>query len=129
MLSDSASEIIAFTVGGMHPPVPVASAYEAVVSAQIEKATATVATRKPFAIKSCPRRKLPPSRAKTRRARREPRLLPWRLDRPGAFRTLESQYRADPQEYSLPPAAGDSREGSSAAQVHGRGFPLFAGRG
>src|SRR5439155_6350726 len=34
--------IIGFTVGGMHPPVAVAPAYEAVVSAQISKVTTVV---------------------------------------------------------------------------------------
>ena len=35
-------EVVAFTVGGMHPPVPVAAAYEAVVSAELGKVTAVV---------------------------------------------------------------------------------------
>ena len=34
--------IISFTVGGMHPPVPVASAYEEVVSAELGRVTAAV---------------------------------------------------------------------------------------
>jgi regulator of protease activity HflC (stomatin/prohibitin superfamily) len=33
-------EIVAFNIGGMHPPVPVAQAYQAVVSAQIGRITA-----------------------------------------------------------------------------------------
>ncbi|HTU02617.1 MAG TPA: SPFH domain-containing protein, partial [Candidatus Sulfotelmatobacter sp.] len=35
-------DVVAFTVGGMHPPVMVAAAYEAVVSAEIGKVTAAV---------------------------------------------------------------------------------------
>ena len=35
-------EVLAFTVGGMHPPVPVAPDYEAVVSAELGKVTAVV---------------------------------------------------------------------------------------
>ena len=35
-------EVLAFTVGGMHPPVPVASDYQAVVSAEFGKVTAVV---------------------------------------------------------------------------------------
>jgi regulator of protease activity HflC (stomatin/prohibitin superfamily) len=34
--------IIGFTVGGMHPPVPVAPAYEKVVSAELGRTTAIV---------------------------------------------------------------------------------------
>jgi regulator of protease activity HflC (stomatin/prohibitin superfamily) len=39
---DLGVEVLGFTVGGMHPPVPVASAYQAVVSAALGKVTATV---------------------------------------------------------------------------------------
>ena len=35
-------EILGFTLGGMHPPVAVASAYQAVVSAALRKVTAVV---------------------------------------------------------------------------------------
>ena len=35
-------EVVGFTVGGMHPPVPVAADYEAVVSAELGKVTAVV---------------------------------------------------------------------------------------
>ena len=35
-------EVVAFTVGGMHPPVMVASDYQAVVSAELGKVTAIV---------------------------------------------------------------------------------------
>ena len=35
-------QVVAFTVGGMHPPVPVAPDYQAVVSAELGKVTATV---------------------------------------------------------------------------------------
>ena len=35
-------EVLGFTVGGMHPPVPVASDYQAVVSAELGKVTAVV---------------------------------------------------------------------------------------
>ena len=35
-------EVIAFTVGGMHPPVPVAEAYQAVSSAELRKVTSVV---------------------------------------------------------------------------------------
>jgi membrane protease subunit HflK len=39
---DLGVEVLGFTVGGMHPPVPVASAYQAVVSAALGKVTAAV---------------------------------------------------------------------------------------
>src|SRR5258706_2713909 len=35
-------EVLGFTVGGMHPPVPVALDYQAVVSAELRKVTAVI---------------------------------------------------------------------------------------
>jgi regulator of protease activity HflC (stomatin/prohibitin superfamily) len=39
---DLGVEVLGFTFGGMHPPVPVATDYEAVVSAELGKVTAVV---------------------------------------------------------------------------------------
>jgi regulator of protease activity HflC (stomatin/prohibitin superfamily) len=35
-------DVVGFTIGGMHPPVPVAADYEAVVSAELGKVTAVI---------------------------------------------------------------------------------------
>ena len=51
-------EVVGFTVGGMHPPVPVASAYQAVVSAALGKVTAVV-NAQVSAIRPCPSPRLP----------------------------------------------------------------------
>jgi regulator of protease activity HflC (stomatin/prohibitin superfamily) len=91
-------EILGFTVGGMHPPVAVAKDYQAVVSAELRKVTAV-------------------ARAQVYRAELLPQATAWAVagantalaegaealgkaaGEAWSFRTLQSQYRADPGQY------------------------------
>ncbi|HTR52793.1 MAG TPA: SPFH domain-containing protein [Kofleriaceae bacterium] len=91
-------EIVDFTIGGMHPPVPVANAYQAVVSAELGKITASVQAR-------AERNRVIPAaeadadsaantasaEAAERRARAAGEA--W------SFRALEAQYNTAPDEY------------------------------
>jgi membrane protease subunit HflK len=95
---DLGVEILGFTVGGMHPPVDVAPAYQAVVSAELGKVTAIVNAQ---AYKN---RTLPIAEnaallgSNGARAEGE-----WALGRAAgeawSFRTLQSQYQAAPADY------------------------------
>jgi membrane protease subunit HflK len=91
-------DIIGFTVGGMHPPVPVAPAYEEVVSAQVAKVTAVVNAQ------ADRNRQVPAAEsavvAGENTARAEGlRALGLAAGEAWSFRALESQYRAAPAEY------------------------------
>jgi regulator of protease activity HflC (stomatin/prohibitin superfamily) len=91
-------EVMGFTVGGMHPPVAVAPDYQAVVSAELGKVTAVVSAQ------AYRNRTVPSSEAyvvgveNTARAEGAQELGA-AAGEAWAFRTLESQYRASPQEY------------------------------
>jgi regulator of protease activity HflC (stomatin/prohibitin superfamily) len=92
------AEIVGFTVGGMHPPVPVAGDYEAVVSAQLRMAT-SVADAETFRNQTVPAAVsgalVNENTAKANGAE----MLAKAAGEAWSFRTLESQYRAAPQEY------------------------------
>jgi membrane protease subunit HflK len=91
-------EVLAFTVGGMHPPVMVASAYQAVVSAELGKVTSVVGAQAyrnltvPFA-ESAVLVSVNMARADGAETLAEAAGQAW------SFRTLETQYRAAPQEF------------------------------
>jgi regulator of protease activity HflC (stomatin/prohibitin superfamily) len=91
-------DILGFTVGGMHPPVAVAADYQAVVSAELGRVTAAVDAQ------ASRNRLLPAAEqavfagaaaARAEGAEAEARAAgeAW------AFRTVETQYRASPQEF------------------------------
>ena len=90
--------IIGFTVGGMHPPVAVAPAYEAVVSAQITKVTTVVNAQ---AVRN---QTLPAAQAAvlvaTNGARAEgAETLARAAGEAWSFRALEAQFRSAPADY------------------------------
>ncbi|MBI2569290.1 MAG: hypothetical protein HYV63_19915 [Candidatus Schekmanbacteria bacterium] len=91
-------EIVAFTVGGMHPPVMVAADYQAVVSAELGKATAAInaeAYRKETvpAAEAAATAVVNAARGEAAGAKAQAAGQAW------AFRTLEAEYRAAPGEY------------------------------
>ena len=91
-------QILAFTVGGMHPPVPVASDYEAVVSAELGKVTAVVDAQayRNETVSAAEASALAGDNA----ARADgAQALALAAGEAWSFRTLESQYRAAPQEF------------------------------
>jgi regulator of protease activity HflC (stomatin/prohibitin superfamily) len=91
-------EIMGFTVGGMHPPVPVAPAYEAVVSAEINKVTMVVAAQ------AYRNQRVPVAEAGALTYENISRAqgmnnLAKAAGEAWSFRALESQYHASPSEY------------------------------
>jgi len=91
-------EILGFTVGGMHPPVPVAKDYQAVVSAELRKVT-TVVNAQVFRAQTLPQAEaavvVDENMAKAGGAE----ALGQAAGEAWSFRTLESQYRAAPNLY------------------------------
>jgi regulator of protease activity HflC (stomatin/prohibitin superfamily) len=91
-------EVVGFTVGGMHPPVRIARDYQAVVSAELGRTTAAVEAQ-------AYRNQIVPAAeadvvARANAARAEgAEALGRAAGEAWSFRTLESEYRAAPQEY------------------------------
>jgi membrane protease subunit HflK len=115
-------EITGFTVGGMHPPVPVAASYEAVVSAEIGKGTTAVNAQ------AYRNRALPNAEAtalvKENQARGDSaETLARAAGEAWSFRTLESQYRAAPEEFVF-----RRRLETLEKDLGGRGFTVVDAR-
>ena len=91
-------EIVGFTIRAMHPPVQVADAYEAVVSAELGRITAAVSAQA-FRNQAVPAAEAAAA-ARENLARAEgSEALARAAGEAWSFRTLESQYRAAPREY------------------------------
>ena len=91
-------DILDFTVGGMHPPVPVASAYEAVVSAQLANVT-TVVEAKAYRNQTVPQAESSVLTGENIARAQGAQALALAAGQAWSFRALESQYRASPVEY------------------------------
>lgn len=91
-------QVEAFTVGGMHPPVPVAPAYQAVVSAALGKVTAIV-DAEAYRNQTVPGAESAALQADNAARAAGAEALATAAGQAWAFRTLESQYQASPQEY------------------------------
>jgi membrane protease subunit HflK len=90
--------VVGFTVGGMHPPVEVAPAYQAVITAEIRKVTAVVSAN------AYRNQILPAAEAVAivgaNAARAEGAdALARAAGEAWSFRTLETQYHAAPEDY------------------------------
>jgi membrane protease subunit HflK len=91
-------DVLGFTVGGMHPPVPVARDYQAVVSAQVDRQTEIIDAQ------AYANALIPAAEGdvvatnNTARAEGAKRLAK-AAGEAWAFRTLESVYHADPAEF------------------------------
>jgi regulator of protease activity HflC (stomatin/prohibitin superfamily) len=93
-------EVMAFTVGGMHPPVMVASDYQGVVSAELGKVTAMV-NAQVFRNQTVPQAQTAVlTSVNTARAQGAENLAK-AAGQAWSFRTLESQFRAAPEEYNF----------------------------
>ncbi len=88
----------AFTVGGMHPPVPVAQAYQAVVSAEVGKTTAIV-NAQAYRNRTVPEAETFVLRSVNGAGADGAEALAKAAGQAWAFRTLEAQFRASPAEY------------------------------
>jgi regulator of protease activity HflC (stomatin/prohibitin superfamily) len=90
--------VVAFNVGGLHPPVAVAADYQAVVSAEIERTTAAIDAR---AYRNVV---VPDAEAQAAAAANAARAsgaeaMGLAAGQAWSFRTLESEYQAAPLEY------------------------------
>ncbi|MEI9936619.1 MAG: protease modulator HflK [Pseudomonadota bacterium] len=91
-------DVLALTVGGMHPPVLVAPDYQAVVSAELGKVTSVV-NAQAYRNQTVPAAEAAVI-AKSNTARADGALsLARAAGEAWSFRTLESEYRAAPEEY------------------------------
>jgi regulator of protease activity HflC (stomatin/prohibitin superfamily) len=90
--------VVAFTVGGMHPPVPVASDYQAVVSAELGKVTAAV-NAQVFRNQTVPAAEAAVVTGENAARAEGVQALARAAGNAWSFRTLESQYLAAPEEY------------------------------
>lgn len=88
----------AFTVGGMHPPVAVAAAYQAVVSAELGKTTAIV-NAQAYRNRIMPEAESLVLRTVNRAGADGAETLAKAAGEAWAFRTLQSQFHASPEEY------------------------------
>ena len=91
-------EVVAFAIGGLHPPVRVAPDYQAVVSAELRAVTAGVEatadrTKSTAAAAAAALGSVNAARAAGEEARARAAGEAW------SFRTLEAQYRAAPGDY------------------------------
>jgi regulator of protease activity HflC (stomatin/prohibitin superfamily) len=93
-------EILAFTVGGMHPPVPVAAAYEAVVSAQLKRATDTV-NAQAYRNSTVPTAEAEVLAGVNTAKAQGADALALAAGKAWSFRALEAQYHAAPAEYNF----------------------------
>jgi regulator of protease activity HflC (stomatin/prohibitin superfamily) len=91
-------EVMAFTVGGMHPPVMVASDYQAVVSAEVGKVTAVV-NAQVFRNETVPAAEALVLTGQNTARAEGAEALARASGQAWSFRTLESQFRAAPGEY------------------------------
>jgi regulator of protease activity HflC (stomatin/prohibitin superfamily) len=91
-------EILAFTVGGMHPPVMVASSYQAVISAEIRKTTALVHAQV-FRNQTLPAADAFVLMNENTARAHSIEALAGAAGEAWAFRTMMTQYHASPGEY------------------------------
>jgi len=91
-------DVVAFTVGGMHPPVAVAQDYQSVVSAEIAKVTAVV-NAQAYHNQTVPAAEASVLMRQNGAIAAGAQALGKAAGEAWSFRTLESQYRAAPQEF------------------------------
>ena len=107
-------EVLGFTVGGMHPPVPVAADYQAVVSAELGKVTAVVNAQAFRNQTRARRRDRRAGRRRTARAPRAPRRSRRRRAKPGAFARWNRSIAPRPRSTSSAAGSRRSRRRSPA---------------
>ena len=91
-------EVLAFTVGGMHPPVMVASDYQAVVSAELGKVTAVVKAQA-YRNLTVPAAEANALTIGNTAHAEGAETLAHAAGQAWSFRALQSQYHAAPQEF------------------------------
>ena len=91
-------EVLGFTVGGMHPPVAVATDYQSVVSAELGKVTAVV-NAQVLRNRTVPYAESAAQVGANTALAEGAQALATAAGEAWSFLTLQSQYRADPGEY------------------------------
>jgi regulator of protease activity HflC (stomatin/prohibitin superfamily) len=91
-------EVMAFTLGGMHPPVMVASDYQGVVSAELGKVTARV-NAQVFRNQTVPLAATAVLTSVNGARAQGAENLAKAAGQAWSFRTLESQFKAAPEEF------------------------------
>ncbi|HWE51441.1 MAG TPA: protease modulator HflK [Bryobacteraceae bacterium] len=112
----------AFTLGGMHPPVPVAKAYQAVISAEVGKNTAIV-NAQVYRNRTVPLAESQILKNKTRAEADGDQARATAAGQAWSFRTLESQFRSAPEEFRFRRRLEQLEQGLS-----GRGFTVVDSR-
>ena len=95
---DLGVEVLGFTVGGMHPPVAVATDYQSVVSAEFGKVTAVV-NAQVLRNRTVPYAESAAQVGANTALAEGAQALATAAGEAWSFLTLQSQYRADPGEY------------------------------
>lgn len=114
--------VVGFTVGAMHPPVMVAEAYEGVVSAELGKVTAMV-NAQTYRNQTVPAAEAAALTGENTARADGAESLALAAGEAWAFRALESQYRAAPQEYFFRRRLETLEKG-----LAGRGFTIVDSR-
>ncbi len=91
-------EVLDFTIGGMHPPVPVASAYQAVVSAELGKTTSIV-NAQVYRNQTVPSAESTAVTSLSRARADGATAIAQAIGDASGFLMLQSQYRAAPEDY------------------------------
>ncbi len=91
-------EVLDFTIGGMHPPVPVAPAYQAVVSAELGKTTAIV-NAQVFRNQTVPAAEADAVASLNGARASDAEAVARAIGEASGFLMLQSQYRAAPEDY------------------------------
>jgi membrane protease subunit HflK len=112
-------EVTAFTVGGMHPPVGVATDYQAVVSAELGKTTAAVSAEADRN-EIVPKAEAEASSGENAARAEGAEALGKAMGEASAFRALEAAYRASPEAYRF-----RRRLEALEAQLNGRPFTVL----
>ena len=112
-------EVTAFTVGGMHPPVGVATDYQAVVSAELGKTTAAVSAEADRN-EIVPKAEAEASSGEKAARAEGAEALGKAVGEASAFRALEAAYRASPEAYRF-----RRRLEALEAQLNGRPFTVL----
>jgi len=92
------AEVVAFTIGGMHPPVAVAPDYQAVASAELGRVTAVV-TAQAFRNETVPAAEADVVATKNTARAEGAEALARAAGEAWSFRALESTYLLAPEEY------------------------------
>ena len=118
-------EVLGFTVGGMHPPVAVATDYQSVVSAELGKVTAVV-NAQVLRNRTVPYAESAAYVGANTALAEGAQALATAAGEAWSFLTLQSQYRADPGEYMFRRRLETLEKGLTGRRFTSRRLPVPA---